>query len=198
MSYALRFVAMCQLIGFAASFRVCAGPRAAAGLTTRGRLPSCGLFGDGVPATVGEAKDRFNAAYGRPVSGVQQGFVNEMLTGCQVAMVSPAYKTSRVFSLGFESLCTAFLGGMSSNERETLRKALCAGVGLNAKQVKQEADALTSLAQGKTETELLASDDLKQIAGARDFKCAATGWIPRPCSDPDVTEASKVASSRRP
>jgi len=121
-----------------------------------------------VPKNVGEAKVGFQAAYGQPVDGVQQGFVNEMIVGCQLAVISPTYYPSRVFSLGFESLCSAFLAG--SDKQERIHDALCAGLGFDAAQVKAEADALTAMATGKTEADLLASDDFKAIIGKDKFQ----------------------------
>ena len=58
-----------------------------------------------VPATTGEAKVAFNSAYGRPVGGMQQGFVNELLTSIVLTYIRPSYQPSRVFYLGITSLC---------------------------------------------------------------------------------------------
>ena len=151
----------------AAAFTVM-GPTAA---PTRHRAPVCGLLGGNAPpATVGEAKDRFNAAYGRAVGGMQQGFVNELITACQLAQISPTYKPSRVFSLGFESLCTTFLNGMSDEDAAKLSESMAIGVGLSLKQVKADAEKLTAAAKGMSEDELLAGDDLSLIASTPSFK----------------------------
>lgn len=90
--------------------------------------------------TVGDAKVAFQQAYGRPVGGVQQGFVAELLTSSVVAMVSPSYLPSRVTSVGFEALCKEFLtGAVSDEEREKLRTSLIYGLGQDASSVSREA-----------------------------------------------------------
>ena len=68
---------------------------------------------------VGEAKVAFNGKYARPVNGPQQGFVNEMLTSVTLATCQRTYKPSRVFYLGYETLCKTFLAAVDSDfERE--------------------------------------------------------------------------------
>lgn len=120
-----------------------------------------------VPATIGDAKTAFQAAFRRPVSGPQQGFVNEMLTATVLAMASTSYRPSRIFYLGFESLCTTFLNGtVTDSEKVQLKSALCTAVGLNEARLIKEADALTSFAAGKTEDELLASEDFVAAKGS--------------------------------
>ena len=130
----------------AASFRA-SGMVGSASTAQRARPAVCGVAN--VPKTVGEARMGFNKAYGRPVDGVQQGFVNEMLTGCQLALISPGYAPSRVFSLGFESLCTAFLA--NSGEGPKIHDALLAGLGMDAKKLVSEAEALKAAAAGMSE-----------------------------------------------
>ena len=63
-----------------------------------------------VPRTVGEAKEAFQQAYGAPVGSMAQGFVNEMLTSVTLATVTPSYKYSRIFAVGFETLCEVRTG----------------------------------------------------------------------------------------
>ena len=130
----------------AASFRA-SGTVGSASTAQRARPAVCGVAN--VPKTVGEARTGFNKAYGRPVDGVQQGFVNEMLTGCQLALISPGYAPSRVFSLGFESLCTAFLA--NSGEGPKIHDALLVGLGMDAKKLVSEAEALKAAAAGMSE-----------------------------------------------
>jgi len=122
------------------------------------------------PANVGEAKLAFNAKYGRPVNGMQQGFVNEMLTAVTLALVTKSYQPSRVFYLGVDSLCKTFLEGVADEEAEKLFVSLCAGVGFDPKKMQAEAEKLTEFAKGKTEEELFAGDDLSLIVSAGNFK----------------------------
>merc|ERR1740138_133690 len=101
-------------------------------------------IGEGVegetPKNVGDAKVAFNAAYGRPVNGMAQGFVSEMLTSTTLALVQPSYKPSRVFYLGMTSLCSIFLAALPDEaEREKLFVSLCAGVSFNPKKLRAEA-----------------------------------------------------------
>lgn len=120
------------------------------------------------PKTIGDAKTAFQAAYGRPVGGVQQGFVNEMISSVALTVSSPAYKPNRAFYLGFESLCKTFLEGSGSSEadQEAIRTSLCAAFGFDADRLAKEAKAFEEFAAGKSEAELLASDDLAAIAAA--------------------------------
>ena len=123
-----------------------------------------------VPATTGEAKVAFNSAYGRPVGGMQQGFVNELLTSIVLTCIRPSYQPSRVFYLGITSLCDVFFESLEAAEAEKLYTSLCAGCGLDGKKLKSEADKLVSTATGKSEDELFAGEDLSLIASAGNFK----------------------------
>jgi len=125
-----------------------------------------------VPKTVGDAKVAFQQAYGRPVGGVQQGFVAELLTSSVVAMVSPSYLPSRVTSVGFEALCKDFLEGtMDDEEREKMRTSLLYGLGQDASSISQEAVEMRELASScGSEAELFATEDFKAIAAATNFK----------------------------
>mmetsp|Transcript_37339 Transcript_37339/g.93263 ORF Transcript_37339/g.93263 Transcript_37339/m.93263 type:complete len:261 (-) Transcript_37339:567-1349(-) len=119
-----------------------------------------------VPATIGDAKQNFQAVYGKwnIPSQPAQSFINNMLTQ-QYAMVAPTYRYSRIFSVGFESLCTAFLASTTRDtvDAEAVRKALYSALDMDAAKCKADADALLELAAGKSEAELLASDDFAQI-----------------------------------
>jgi len=156
---------------FASAYQLPATASAPA-VRARSGIAKAALLADATPPkTVGDAKIAFQAAYGRPVGGVQQGFVAEMLTSVTLAMLAPTYQENRVFSLGFENLCTTFLGGAVSEEQQAkLHDSLCAGVGFDKDAVAAEAAALEAFATGKTEDELLASDDLAAIAAAGNFK----------------------------
>lgn len=124
------------------------------------------------PKTIGDAKNAFNAAYGRPVNAMEQGFVNELLSSSVVAFAAASYKPSRVFAVGFESLCKVFLEGMSSDaEREKLRAALCIGLGTEPDAMRADADALMEIASSSgSEEELLACEDMREIAAATNWK----------------------------
>jgi len=129
------------------------------------------LFGAGVegktPTNVGEAKEVFNAKYGRPVNGMQQGFINEMITSCTLALVQSSYQPSRVFYLGIDSLCTVFLESVAEDERERLVSALYAGLGMDLTKLQAEAAKLAESAAGKSEEELFAAEDLTALAAAK-------------------------------
>jgi hypothetical protein len=118
-------------------------------------------------ATIGEAKVAFNGKYARPVNGPQQGFVNEMLTSVTLATCQRTYKPSRVFYLGYETLCKTFLAAVDSDfEREKLYDALAEGVGFDGPELKKEAEKLASSAGGLTEEQLFAAEDLALIPSA--------------------------------
>jgi len=143
------------------------------------QLPNAPLIGRSVrhapvismktPADIGEAKVAFQNAYGRnniPSQPVQS-FINSMLTQ-QFALVAPTYRYSRIYAVGFETLCTAFLEGTARDAKdgEEVRTSLYVGLGMDAAECKADADALLALAAGKTEEELLASDDFQQVKAA--------------------------------
>jgi len=125
------------------------------------------------PQNVGEAKLSFQEEYGeyRIPSMPAQAFINSMLMQ-QFALISPSYKYSRVFSLGFESLCTVFLEGTSTSPKDAAdaRLALYSALGLDEAKSKADAEALMAEATGKSEAELFETDDFKAIKDAKDFK----------------------------
>jgi len=138
--------------------------RAAVGPSAMASLPL------GTPENVGVAKKRFQESYGKILSMPAQAFVNNMLMQ-QVALIAPNYQYSRVFAVGFESLCTVFLPSTCSTPEnaEQARRALYAGLGMDPDQCKADSESLLSLAAGKTEADLLESEDFAKIKEA-DFK----------------------------
>lgn len=119
-----------------------------------------------VPATIGDAKMSFQESYGKwniPSQPAQQ-FINSMLTQ-QYAMVAPTYRYSRIFSVGFESLCTTFLGATArdTEDAEKARSSLYTALDMDPAKCKADAASLMDSAAGKTEEELLASDDFQQV-----------------------------------
>merc|ERR1719162_316880 len=60
------------------------------------------------PANVDQAKKQLNAAYGRAVGPLAQGFVSEVIQQTCFALQSPKYAYSRVYAVGFEELCKIF------------------------------------------------------------------------------------------
>ena len=129
-------------------------------------VASIGAETGDLPKNIGEAKTAFNVKYGRPVSGLQQGFVNEMLSAVTLAVSTPSYVPSRIFYLGFNTLCTTFLEGVASDaEKMALTNSMSAACGLDMKRLVSQAEELESFAQGKTEDELFASEDFTSVAG---------------------------------
>merc|ERR1711972_699406 len=115
--------------------------------------------------TVGDTKAAFQGAYGRPVGTFFQGFVGEMLSSITLAMIAPTYKYSRIFALGFETLCDTFIADqLSESEKELLVSSMCVGLDLDRDTLKTDAQALRDAASPASEDELLASTDFKQIA----------------------------------
>lgn len=132
------------------------------------RASSLSMMADlSTPQNVGEAKSRFEAAYGRPVNPYAQGFVSNMLSGTQFALVAPNYLYSRVFAVGFEALCDEFLAAGTPDDAAAIRSALAAGLGMDPATLKRDAEALLAAAEGQTESSLLAADDLARVAAAQ-------------------------------
>ena len=132
------------------------------------------------PMTVSDAKEAFQAASGRPVNPAAQGFVTNMLSGVCFAFSSPKYAYSRVFAVGYEALCTTFLEAMCpADDAEAIRSSMAAGLGLDPAVLRRDAQALLAAAEGKTEDEVLAIDDLARITAAVSSRpCPARS---RPC-----------------
>lgn len=114
---------------------------------------------------MGEAKAAFQEAYGAPVGSLAQGFVNEMLTSVTLATVSPSYKYTRVFAVGFETLCESFLAAIpSEKQRADIHDAMCVALELDGAKLKADAEALKAAASGSTEEQLLALPEFREIA----------------------------------
>ena len=123
------------------------------------------------PKTIGEAKNLFQASYGKPVGMMLQSFVTELLASCQVAMVSPSFAYSRVFALGFDTLCSTFLEATpSESEKAALKESLCIGLNLDSKRIAADASELKAATKGQSEEDIFASDEFKAIAAVDNFK----------------------------
>jgi len=135
--------------------------------------PQMGLL-DGLktPQTVGEAKDAFQKAYGRPVGTIEQVFVQEILSLSQMAIVASNYEYSRVWSAGFQGLCEIFLSGCKTDgDREAIRSSMCIGLGMDPSKVKRDAEeVIAQVSDGMTEEQLFELSDLKKIAAKGNFK----------------------------
>lgn len=130
-----------------------------------------------VPVTVGDTKVKFTNALGAAL-GVNpqfcqipqnmQSFANELIMSETLAMASPRYTYTRVFALGFETLCDTFLSdGRSEKTAAATRSAMCVAFGLDQAQLEADASALRALSEGKSEEEVLAIDDLKELAAQK-------------------------------
>ena len=118
-----------------------------------------------VPRTVGDAKDAFQKAYGKPVGALAQSFVSEMLTSCTLATASPLYKYTRVFAVGFETLCESFFVAIPNDkQRAEIHDSMCVALELDTRKLVKDAADLKAEAAGKTEEELLALPDFREIA----------------------------------
>ncbi|KAL3911034.1 MAG: hypothetical protein SGPRY_008845 [Prymnesium sp.] len=121
------------------------------------------------PATIGEAKERFQAALGpyQTTAMPTQSFINSMLTQ-QFALVSPTYRYSRIYSVGFEFLCKAYLPitCRTPEDVEKVRKALYIAMDMDPAQCKTDSEELLAFAEGKSEEELLASPDFASVKEA--------------------------------
>ena len=99
--------------------------------------------------------------------GTAQSFVNEMLTSEGIAMNSKKYRYSRIFAVGFNTLCDIFLSaGIREDSAKLARDALCVAYGFEPKTVYKDAEALKAAAEGKSEEEVLALKDLTDLAAS--------------------------------
>lgn len=128
-----------------------------------------------MPQTVGEAKEAFQASYGKPVGTTAQGFVGEMLSSTQFVMVRETYEYSRIWSVGFDKLCGVFLQGLPNDaDREAVRSSMCIGLGMEPSMVTKDAEQLNAAASGMTEDAFFESDDFKKVAAKDGFKYCYT------------------------
>ena len=157
-------------VGLATSAAFSVLPARAPAASVVRRAASVQLQADAPPAftkpmTVGDAKVAFNGFYGRPVGVAAQGFVSEMLTSTQFALVAPNYAYSRVFAVGYTSLCKVFLQGQPSDaDRDALRTSMASALGMDPAVLAADAQAMLGAASG--EDALFAGDDFKAIASA--------------------------------
>ena len=116
------------------------------------------------PATVDVAKKRLYGSMGdyNTLSMQEAAFCNEMIQSTQFALIAPNWQYSRAYALGFETLCVEVLS--VSTRAGDIRLALCAAFDWDSEDIKTDANALRALAEGKSEDELLETDDLKLIA----------------------------------
>lgn len=124
------------------------------------------------PMTVSQARSVFYATYRGSFDQMMKTFVEEMLESVIIAMQSPAFLYTRVFALGFESLCKIVLRQSSKTDEdgERVRRALLIALGMDPDITKRDAEALRSFAKESTEEQLFASEDFTKIAGIRNFR----------------------------
>lgn len=116
--------------------------------------------------TVGDAKDAFYKAYGKPgLTELVTSFVRDTLSEITLAQLREGFSYSRVFALGLDSLCDTFLQEVEpESKREAIRRSLYVALDLDPAVVTRDAAGLKDFADGKTEKELLSSEDMTQIA----------------------------------
>jgi len=124
--------------------------------------------------TVGDVKVRFGEALGKnmgidprfcQIPQATQSFANDLITSETCAMVTKNYRYTRLFALGLVTLCDIFLeAGCSPETAKATRSSLCAAFEVEEDKVNKDAAALLALVEGKSETEILAIDDLQEIS----------------------------------
>lgn len=119
------------------------------------------------PATVGEAKTRLYGSMGEynTLSMAEAAFAGEMIQSTQFALLAPNFEYSPVYAIGFEELCREFLS--ASTRAADIRVGLCKAFDWDPATIASDAEALLALADGKSEAELLESDDMKAIAAVK-------------------------------
>lgn len=127
--------------------------------------------------TTGDVKVKFNEALaGRfdvnprhmQIPMQTQSFVNEMITTTTLSMVQPNYRYTRLFALGFETLCDQFLPvGCSADTAKYVRSSLLEAFEMDEAKVKADAEAYKALIEGKTEAELFETEDFKGIKASK-------------------------------
>jgi hypothetical protein len=126
------------------------------------------------PLVVSDVRDAFYRNYG--VSYLPMGigsFVSEMLSGMTLVLASPAFAYSRVFALGFKTLCKTFIRSEQMPDEERRARAeesILLALGLDPKEIDKDAEALTSLAKESTEDQLFATDEFRIIQSMEQYK----------------------------
>jgi len=150
----------------------------------RGRLPGR-LVADAARApqpamggmTVAEAKEVFWGNIGSSLSMPVQSFVNEMIQSTTFAMASPDFKYTRVLALGYERLCDEFLASVDPELKTKVKTNLALALRFDPDSIPRDAEALKSLAAGKSEEEILALEDLKGLAPFKYTYTSGAGLI---------------------
>jgi len=124
--------------------------------------------------TIGDRKVIFNEQMGKgfgidqrhtQIPMATQSFVNEMITSEGLAMNTPRYRYSRVFAVGYDALCNVFLSaGVEEKTAKLVRDSLCESYEFEPSKVYADAADLLKLAEGKSEEEVLALEDMKELA----------------------------------
>ena len=121
------------------------------------------------PATVSDAQAAFRAAWaagtGQLITNPTQKFLNVIIEDRACVF---KFQYTRVFALGFCTLVDAFLPAScrTKEDEAAARKALFIGLGLDEAAVYADAEGMRAMAQGSSKAELLASDDLAQLAAS--------------------------------
>jgi hypothetical protein len=120
---------------------------------------------------VSDVRNKFYKEYGKTfLNSEAQGFVNEMLTSISMAS-GPRFTYSRVFALGFDSLCKTFLAPIKEEaDREKLQDSMLIALGLSPETVRKDAEELRTIAAGSTEEAVFGTEDFKTIAATEEFK----------------------------
>ena len=131
------------------------------------------------PQTVDEAKKAFQKAYDRVADSPQQTFINEIISSTQFALIAPNYQYSKVFAVGYESLCETFLTSVCRTPADgiSIRASLLTALAMDEATIAADAKDMLASVAGKSEEEVFALEEfeaIKNFAHPKGFKYTYT------------------------
>ncbi|CAK0783183.1 hypothetical protein CVIRNUC_006382 [Coccomyxa viridis] len=112
--------------------------------------------GDWAPPTVADTKKKFYETFRKPVPGLYNNVIQELLVQQHIMRYNRKYRYDEVFALGFVSVFDQVLEGLPDGDRENLFKAYLSSLDEDPSKYRQDAERLESLAK-----ELSSPSDLK-------------------------------------
>ncbi|CAL5220853.1 g2937 [Coccomyxa viridis] len=115
--------------------------------------------GDWNPPTVADTKKRFYETFRKPIPGLYNNVIQELLVQQHIMRYNKKYQYDEVFALGFVSVFDQVLEGLPDGDRENLFNAYISCLDEDASKYRQDAERLEGMAKG-----LSSPADLKPAA----------------------------------
>lgn len=104
--------------------------------------------GDWTPPTVADTKKKFYETFRKPIPGLYNNVIQELLVQQHIMRYNRKYRYDEVFALGFVSVFDQVLEGLPDNDRESLFNAYISSLDEDGSKYRQDAERLEGLAKG--------------------------------------------------